>query len=77
VTLDCDQLVELVTAFLDDALDPDTERQVVEHLAICDGCQLYLEQVKATVRGLGQLPPGSLDEQVRMTLLAAFRDTPR
>jgi predicted anti-sigma-YlaC factor YlaD len=77
MTLDCDQLVELVTAFLDDALDSETERAVVEHLAICDGCQLYLEQVKATVRGLGELPPGNLDEQTRTTLLAAFRDTPR
>ncbi len=74
--LDCDQLVELVTAFLDGALDPDAERQVVEHLALCDGCHRYLEQIKATIRGLGELPPGRLDDATRATLLAAFRDTP-
>jgi anti-sigma factor RsiW len=71
--LDCDQLVELVTAFLDGALDADTERLVVDHLAECDGCHTYLDQVRATVRGLGQLPPGPLADDTRAALLAAFR----
>jgi len=48
----------------------------VEHLALCDGCHRYLEQIKATIRGLGELPPGRLDDATRATLLAAFRDTP-
>ena len=71
--LDCDQLVELVTAFLDGALDADTERRVVDHLAECDGCHTYLDQMRATVRDLGQLPPGRLPDDTRAALLAAFR----
>ena len=74
--LNCDDLVELVTAFLDGALDQNSERRVVEHLALCDGCHRYVEQVKATIRGLGDLPPDRLDEQTRTTLLAVFRDMP-
>jgi anti-sigma factor RsiW len=72
--LDCDRLVELVTAFLDGALDADTERLVVDHLAECDGCTTYVDQMRATVRGLGELPAGRLGEGTRAALLAAFRE---
>jgi hypothetical protein len=76
-SLNCNQLVELVTAFLDGVLDADTERQVVEHLANCDGCHRYLEQIKATIRSLGELPPGSLTKETRASLLDAVRDMPQ
>jgi anti-sigma factor RsiW len=71
--LACDQLVELVTDFLDGALDPDTERRVVDHLALCDGCGAYLDQIRQTVRSLGELPPDQLPDTARAALLAAFR----
>jgi anti-sigma factor RsiW len=74
--LDCNQLVELVTDFLDGALDADTERRVVDHLSLCDGCGAYLDQVRRTVRELGALPPDRLPEQARSALLAAFRALP-
>jgi anti-sigma factor RsiW len=74
--LDCDELVELVTDFLDGALDPAQERRVVDHLALCDGCGTYLEQVRQTVRDLGELPADRLPGPARDTLLAAFRDRP-
>lgn len=75
--LDCNQLVELVTEFLDGALDPATERAVVDHLALCDGCGAYLEQMRDTVRTLGELPPDRLPETARATLLEAFRNSRR
>jgi anti-sigma factor RsiW len=71
--LDCDRLVELVTDFVEGALDPATERQVVDHLAECDGCSTYLEQMRATARALGELPPGRLPDSARAALLKAFR----
>ncbi|WP_245645516.1 anti-sigma factor family protein [Pseudonocardia acaciae] len=74
--LDCDRLVELVTDFLDGALDADTERRVVDHLALCDGCGEYLDQIRDTARGLGELPPDRLPERARAALLAAFRALP-
>lgn len=72
--MNCDELVELVTAYLDGRLDPAVEREFLEHLAECDGCGRYLEQVRHTVRTLGTLPPESLTGQTRDRLLAAFRD---
>jgi anti-sigma factor RsiW len=71
--LDCDRLVELVTDFVEGALDPATERQVVDHLAGCDGCSTYLDQMRATARALGELPPDELPGPARAALLEAFR----
>jgi anti-sigma factor RsiW len=72
--LACVEVVELVTAYLEDRLsDPDVDR-FEEHLAFCDGCSTYLEQMRATVAAAGALRleelPGGLEE----ALLAAFRD---
>ena len=75
--MNCDEFVELVTAYLDRSLDPDTERRFVEHLAECDGCERYLEQIRHTVASLAGLAAESLPGQARDRLLAAFRDWTR
>jgi hypothetical protein len=72
--LNCDEFVELVTEFLDHALDAESERRFVDHLALCDGCERYLEQFRQTIRTLGELPPEGLSPQARAALLSAFRD---
>jgi anti-sigma factor RsiW len=70
--LACQQVVELVTAYLDDALDPNDRERFEEHLVFCDGCQKFLEQMRTTVRLAGhveqELPP-ELEER----MLEAFR----
>ncbi|MBN6033932.1 anti-sigma factor [Amycolatopsis sp. 195334CR] len=73
--MNCEQFVEQVTAFLDGVMDPAAERRFVDHLAECDGCGTYLDQVRATVRTLGDLPPENLPPEARESLLAAFRRT--
>ena len=52
--MDCNELVELVTAYLDEALDPDTRARFDAHLTECEGCENYLQQFRATVRTLGK-----------------------
>ena len=73
----CAELVELVTAFLEGALDPDTERRFIEHLAVCDGCETYVGQMRRTVAEVGQVEPESLSDETRDRLLEAFRTFPR
>ena len=73
--LDCNELVEMVTAFLDHALDPAEERRVVDHPRLCDGCTAYVAQVRATIRSLSQLDPGPIDKAIRAELLNDFRKT--
>ncbi|HSK25946.1 MAG TPA: zf-HC2 domain-containing protein [Jiangellales bacterium] len=70
----CQQVVELVTDYLEDALDADLRSRVEAHLADCDGCQEYLEQMRTTVNLLGRVPVDTLSQQARTDLLAAFRD---
>ena len=73
-SMDCNVLVELVTAYLDDALDPDTRSRFDEHLLECDGCENYLQQFRETVRTVGRISNDELDPAFRKRLLDAFKD---
>jgi anti-sigma factor RsiW len=69
----CQQLVELVTDYLEDRLSPDDRRRFEEHLEVCADCREYVEQVRQTVSGLGRMPEEALSEHTRDALLDAFR----
>jgi anti-sigma factor RsiW len=69
----CRDLVELVTDYLDGALAPATHAAVDQHLRGCPGCTEYVNQIRATTRHLGALPPQPLDPQVCDRLRVAFR----
>ena len=70
----CREFVELVTDYLDGAL-PDAERIRFEaHLAECDGCTGYLEDMRRLVGSLHELPAPPPDSATREALLRAFRD---
>lgn len=72
--MNCNELVELVTAYLDEALDPQTRRRFDEHLQLCDGCENYLEQFRVTVRTVGRISAEQLDPRFRNRLLDAFQN---
>jgi anti-sigma factor RsiW len=72
--MDCNELVELVTAYLDGALDPDTRARFDEHLLGCDGCENYLQQFRETVRTVGKISDDELDPAFRKRLLDAFKN---
>jgi anti-sigma factor RsiW len=74
--MSCNELVELVTDFLEGELDLETERRFVDHLAQCDGCDRYLDQVRGTIAAVGAQSADPLPEETRAALLAAFRATP-
>ena len=74
--LDCSEFVELVTTFLDDALDAEGKRRLADHLALCEGCTRYLDQFRQTIHTLGDLPVEELSSDDRDALLAAFRGQP-
>ncbi len=72
--MDCNELVELVTAYLDGALDLDTRARFDMHLLECDGCENYLEQFRSTIKTLGRINDDQLDPVYRDRLLEAFRN---
>ena len=71
--LTCQELVELVTDYLEDALAPAERARFEKHLAMCDGCRAYLEQLRDTRRVVGTLTEDHLTPRTRDDLLAAFR----
>jgi len=71
--LSCRELVELVTDYLEDALPPDERARFDEHIGTCDGCQMYLEQMRQTIAVLGHLPEEALTPEAERELLEAFR----
>ena len=75
--LNCDELVELVTDYLDGALDDEAGRRVADHLAGCDGCTGYVDQMRQTIATLGSSRPDvELTDEARNALLATFREPP-
>jgi anti-sigma factor RsiW len=71
--LACQEVVELVTAYLEDALSPEDRERFEEHLVFCDGCQHYLGQMRDTIAATGRVPVGSLPRALEEQLLEAFR----
>jgi hypothetical protein len=45
----CRELVTLVTDYLDGALPADWRQGIEQHLGQCDGCQEYLNQIRAII----------------------------
>jgi anti-sigma factor RsiW len=71
--MDCKELVELVTDYLEDALPPAERARVDEHLAECPFCSIYLEQMRATIRAVGHLPEADVSPEALRALLNVFR----
>jgi anti-sigma factor RsiW len=71
--VNCHELVEAVTDYLEGTISPEEMAEIERHLAQCEGCAVYLEQVRETIRLTGRLTEEALSEGARDTLLQAFR----
>lgn len=71
--LTCQQLVEIVTDYLEGAL-PASERERFEaHLHHCENCTKYLQQIRTTILLTGTLTEDGVDPEARDRLQAVFR----
>jgi predicted anti-sigma-YlaC factor YlaD len=68
----CNELVELVTDYLEERLTERDAERLEAHLAICEGCRNYVDQMRETIAALGHLPEEPLAPEVREELLEAF-----
>jgi len=71
--LTCKEVVELVTDYLEDKLPADERRRFDYHLAGCPYCEIYLEQMRQTIKTLGHLPEESIAPTTLADLLSHFR----
>ena len=72
--LSCQELVELVTDYLEDALPPEERARFEHHLERCRGCTTYVEQIRITIELTGHVHADDLDPRTRDAIVEAFRD---
>jgi anti-sigma factor RsiW len=70
----CQELVELVTDYLEGRLSPGDLQRFEDHLERCEYCVTYIEQIRASVAVLGALREDTLPDGAADALLAEFRD---
>jgi predicted anti-sigma-YlaC factor YlaD len=70
----CNELVELVSDYIEGRLQPRDVARFDAHLEICEGCRTYVDQMRETINALGHLPEESIAPEARRELLGAFRD---
>jgi anti-sigma factor RsiW len=73
----CQQVVELVTDYLEGELATDEMLVVERHLGMCEGCAAYLEQMRETIRATGALRDADVPPEVMDPLIEAFRNLRR
>ena len=69
----CRELVELVTPYLEGALPASEQALVDAHLAHCDGCEAYVQQMRLTIRAIGHVSEDAIASKTREDVLAIFR----
>ena len=77
IGMTCQELVELVTDYLEGTLDDELRMRFDQHLAACPGCNEYVEQMRVTIRATGRLGEDSLEPAAAEALLEVFRDWKR
>ncbi len=73
-TLTCQATVELVTDYLEEALDSTQRARFERHLRTCPDCVAYVEQTRRAAAVLGRVEPEPPTGPTRAALLDAFRD---
>ncbi|MDX6507735.1 MAG: hypothetical protein QOG06_2379 [Gaiellaceae bacterium] len=71
--LSCQELVELVTDYLEGALPESDHARFDAHIARCDACKIYLAQMRETIELVGRLSTDSVSPEAERALLDAFR----
>ena len=71
--LACDEVVELVSGYIEGTLSGGERRRFERHLAGCPNCTEYLAQMRETIRLTGRLVPEDLSPQMREEFGELFR----
>lgn len=68
----CQQVVELVTDYLEGALSRTDRRRFEAHLRHCPNCTAYLAQMRATIAATGTLRTEDLSHEARREFTDLF-----
>ena len=71
--LTCQEVVEIVTDYLEGAMSTEDRARFDGHLAGCDGCTNYVQQMRDTIRLTGMLTEEQVPDEQKERLREAFR----
>jgi anti-sigma factor RsiW len=69
----CQEMVELITDYLEDTLPRSQRRRFEAHLAGCEHCTEYLEQMRTTIRLTGRLRSEDMTPEMREDFTDLYR----
>jgi anti-sigma factor RsiW len=72
--ISCQEVVEVITDYLEGKLAAEDVAIFEAHLELCDGCKWYLEQMRTTIAAVGRVHDAEVPDELRDTVLAAFRN---
>jgi anti-sigma factor RsiW len=72
--LSCQEVVELVTEYLDESLSPEDASLFEQHLNFCEGCVWYVDQLRTTVETVGEIREEDISPEAKERLMGAFRE---
>jgi anti-sigma factor RsiW len=72
--LTCREFVEVLTDYLEGALDAGERADIERHIVICRGCSNYAEQMRSTIDLLGRIAAEAPARESATAALAIFRD---
>ena len=71
--ISCQEVVEVVTDYLEGTLAAEDAAIFEAHLELCEGCRWYLDQMRITIESVGRIEDEDVPAELRDTVLAAFR----
>jgi predicted anti-sigma-YlaC factor YlaD len=69
----CAELVVVITDYLEGVMSDGDRARFDEHIAVCPGCTIYLEQMRTTIRLAGILKEEDVTPEARDALVGALR----
>ena len=71
--MDCNELVEVITDYIEERLPLEDRRRFDAHLLECPYCVVYVEQMRDTIAALGSVDVDAIDPSDRTKLIDLFR----
>lgn len=71
--IECQKVVELVTAYVEGTLDTKDRKRLDAHFAACAHCNEYLAEIRETIAITGAIAVEQLSEEALADLTAVFR----
>ena len=72
--MQCREVVEVLTDYLDGALPPADRVALEQHLLFCDGCAAFLQQLRTSVALTGRIQEEDVPDAVLDQVVQMFRE---